>query len=325
MSHRQRRAVLYGAGMVAAVGMLFRGFRDHVPPDPGVRLNGASLLAGAGQYDQALEICDIVLREHPDNLEARVFRAVFLSMAERYDAAIAAYDDALAHAGDDDEMRRNLIMDRASILLSAGRHEEFRRERARLARDGLGPPVPGAGLAWRRSEQAKDWDAAVQAYRGAHERQPLDQPIKARLWGALVEQGQAALAARTSLRRGAAGLRRGATALPDRPEGAPEGDRGEVGPGRSRGRPAPLPRAGTRHAGYCPAASSGPPRRCWTRAAGRRPWTRSQRLWRSILPARARSSTRKEPGKRAGTIPMSAGFSKRDKSGPDTGCPLKSE
>ena len=194
MSHRQRRAVLYGAGMVAAVGMLFLGFGITVPPDPSVRLNGASLMAGAGQYDQALEICDIVLREHPDNLEARVFRAAFLSMAERYDAAIAAYDDALAHAGDDDEMRRNLIMDRASILLSAGRHEEFRRECARLARTGS--DHRSLVLSGMAAAQAKDWDAAVQAYRGAHERQPLDEPIKARLWGALVEQGQAALAAR---------------------------------------------------------------------------------------------------------------------------------
>ncbi|MHC5053029.1 MAG: tetratricopeptide repeat protein, partial [Planctomycetota bacterium] len=192
----RRRAVLYGAGIVAAAGLLFTGYGISVPPDAGVRLNGATLLAGAGQYDQALEICDLVLREHPDSLDARVFRATFLSMAGRHDAAVAAYDDALAHLGErDEEVRRDLVLDRAGVLLAAGRHDEFRRECDRLAR--LGPDDHRSlilqGMA---AVQASDWDAAVAAYRGAHERRPLDESIKARLWNALVDQGQAALAAR---------------------------------------------------------------------------------------------------------------------------------
>lgn len=194
MTDSRRRAVLYGAGILAAAVLLFAGYGITVPPDPGVRLNGATLLAGAGQYDKALEICDIVLREHPDNLDARVFRATFLAMAGRHDAAVAAYDDALAHVGDDEEMRRDLILDRASILLAAGRHDEFRRECDRLER--LGPDHRWLVLRGMAAAQASDWDAAVEAYRGAHQRRPGDEPIKARLWNALVEQGQAALAAR---------------------------------------------------------------------------------------------------------------------------------
>jgi tetratricopeptide (TPR) repeat protein len=193
MTSSRRRAVLYGAGIVAAAVLLFSGYGITV--HPGVRLNGATLLAGAGQYDQALEICDVVLREHPDSLDARVFRATFLSMAGRHDAAVAAYDDALAQLGDrDEEMRRDLILDRASTLLAAGRRDEFRRECDRLVR--LGADHRALVLQGMAAAQASDWDTAVDAYRGAHKHRPLDEPIKARLWNALVEQGQAALAAR---------------------------------------------------------------------------------------------------------------------------------
>lgn len=194
MSTSRRRAVLYGAGILAAAVLLFAGYGITVPAEPGVRLNGASLLASAGEYDRALGICDIVLQEHPDNLEARVFKATFLAMAQRYDAAVVAYDDALAHVGDNEEMRLDLILDRASVLLSAGRHEEFRRECDRLA--SMGSTHRALFLQGLVAAQAEDWDSAVVAYRGAHERRPLDQPIKARLWNALVAQGQAALAAR---------------------------------------------------------------------------------------------------------------------------------
>jgi len=194
MSNGRRRAVLYGAAIAAAAGLLFAGYGISVPPDAGVRLNGATLLAGAGRYDKAVEICDVVLREHPDSLDARVFKATFLAMAGRHDTALVAYDDAIAHAGDDEDMRLDLVLDRASVLLSAGRHEEFRRECDRLAR--LGPDHRPLVLKGMAAAQAADWDAAVEAFGGAHEHRPGDPQIKARLWNALMEQGQAALAGR---------------------------------------------------------------------------------------------------------------------------------
>ena len=194
MSKGRRRAVLYGAAIAAAAGLLFAGYGISVPPDPGVRLNGATLLAGGGHYDKAIEICDVVLREHPDSLDARVFKATFLAMAGRHDTALVAYDDAIAHAGDDEEMRRDLILDRAGILLSAGRHEEFRREYDRLTRLGSDHrPLVLKGMA---AVQAADWDAAVEAFVGAREHRPGDHQITARLWNAHMEGGQAALAAR---------------------------------------------------------------------------------------------------------------------------------
>lgn len=194
MSNRRRRAVLYGAAILAAAGLLFAGYGISVPPDAAVRLNGATLLAGAGQYDKALEICEIVLREHPDSLDARVFKATFLAMAGRDDEALAAYDDALAYVGGDDEMHRDLILDRASVLLRAGRHAEFRLECDRLAQ--LGRDHRSLLLEGMAAAQACDWDAAVEAYRGAHEARPDDPQITARLWNAVMDQGQAALADR---------------------------------------------------------------------------------------------------------------------------------
>jgi tetratricopeptide (TPR) repeat protein len=193
MSSGRRRAVLYGAGILAAAALLFAGYGISVPPEPAVRLNGATLLASAGQYDEALEICDIVLAEHPDNVEARIFRATFLSMAGRHDAAVAAYDDVLACVADE-EMRRDLILDRASVLLAAGRRAEFRRDCETLAR--LGSEHRALLLEGLAAAQDEDWDSAVAAYRGAHERRPDDEPVKARLWNALMEQGRAELAAR---------------------------------------------------------------------------------------------------------------------------------
>ncbi|MHC4549506.1 MAG: tetratricopeptide repeat protein [Planctomycetota bacterium] len=194
MSEAKRRAVLYGAGIAFAGALLVVGFGITVPPDPGVRLNGATLLAGMGRYDEALAVCATVLRDHPENLDARVFRATFLAMAERYDEAAAAYDDALAHVGEDEEMRRDLLLDRAGTLLKAGHLDAYRRERDRLAEMGSDHRVLLLeGLA---AEQDQDWDAAVQAYREAHAARSDDQQIRARLWNALMEQGRAALAAR---------------------------------------------------------------------------------------------------------------------------------
>jgi len=191
MSNGRRRTILYGLAVLVAGALLFVGFGLTLPPDAGTRLNGASFIAGAGDFDKAIEICDQVIREHPDNNEARIFRATFLAMAERYDDALAAYDDALSRAKDE-EMRRNLVLDRASVLLSAGRMEEFREERDRLARGGADYRyLLLEGLA---AEKASDWDNAVLAYQRAHELK-ADEQVKARLFKALVAQGDQALVA----------------------------------------------------------------------------------------------------------------------------------
>ncbi len=192
MSRSRRRALLYGIGLVAAAGLLFAGFGITVPPDPGARLGGAALLAGLGQTDQALAACDQVLKEHPDNVDARVFRATFLAMAGRHDEALRAYDDAIARTKDDD-VRCDLVLDRASVLLQAGRAQEFKGERDRLAAMGVGYRLDVCEGLW--AEKEGPWGAAVVAYGRAHESRPADEQLKGRLYLALLEQGREALGA----------------------------------------------------------------------------------------------------------------------------------
>jgi len=193
MSERRRRALLYAVCVVFGAGLLFAGFGITVPPDAGTRLNSATMLASVGRIDDALAECEHVLREHPENPDARVFKATFLAMAERHDEALAAYDDALAHAADDRALRLDLEIDRAGVLLDAGRLDEFRRVRDRLEREGAGHRVTlldGVAAAKRG-----EWTIAVDALRRAHEDAPDDEQVKARLWNACMERGRAALAA----------------------------------------------------------------------------------------------------------------------------------
>jgi tetratricopeptide (TPR) repeat protein len=194
MGKARRRTLLYGMAVVLAAGLLLAGFGITLPPDAETRLNGAALLGGAGDFEGALEICAIVLREHPDNLDARVFRATFLAAAGRRGEAMAALDDAIAHAGADAAIRIDLRQDRAALLLEEGREAEFRRERDALARDGLARPVHVLdGMAATRRA---DWKTAVDQYRRALDLGPGDAQVSARLWAALMEQGKEGIAAR---------------------------------------------------------------------------------------------------------------------------------
>ncbi len=192
MNPRRRRALLYGIGLVVAGGLLFAGYGITVPPDAGARLNGAAFLAGLGQTDQALAVCEQVLKEHPDDVDARVFRATFLAMAGRHDEALKAYDDAIARTKDDG-VRCDLVLDRASVLLQAGRSQEFKGERDRLAAMGAGYRLDVCEGLWAEKEGA--WGAAVVAYGRAHEARPEDEQLKGRLYLSLLEQGREALGA----------------------------------------------------------------------------------------------------------------------------------
>jgi tetratricopeptide (TPR) repeat protein len=192
MSGVRRRALLYAVAVTAAAGLLFAGYGITVPPDPGTQLNGAAFLAGLGQHDQALAACDEVLRAHPDFSDARVFRATFLAMAGRDGEAIVAYEDAIAHVRDN-EVRCDLVLDRASVLLRAGRAEEFGRERKRLEAMGAGHRLDvWDGL---KAEGEGSWEGATAAYGRAFGKKPDDEQLKGRLYHALLEQGRESLSA----------------------------------------------------------------------------------------------------------------------------------
>jgi len=192
VSRNRRRAILYAAAILAAAGLLFAGYGITVPPDASTRLQGAAFLAGLGDTDRALEACDEVLKEHPDNTEARIFRATFLAAAGRHDDAARAYEEAIGLVKDD-EVRCDLILDRASVLLQAGRTKEFEAERQRLAKMGAGYRLDMCeGLG---AEKGGAWRAAVAAYDRAAGKRPGDEQIKSRLHTSLLELGREQLAA----------------------------------------------------------------------------------------------------------------------------------
>ena len=95
MSETKRRVILYAAGAAAVVGLLAAAALYKPGPDASTRLNSASVLASIGDFDKALSECDAVLREEPNNLHARIYRATFLAMAKRHDEALAAFDAAI--------------------------------------------------------------------------------------------------------------------------------------------------------------------------------------------------------------------------------------
>jgi tetratricopeptide (TPR) repeat protein len=194
MTQTRRRLILYGAALVLGAGLLAAGFGITVPPDPSVRLSGAELLGGLGDYERALEICDTVLEEHPDCVDAMVYRATFLARAERHDEALAAYDEALGCADIAPEMRRHVLADRASVLLESGRTSEFERARAELARGGLDAHVHM--LDGLTATKGGDWNGAAQAYARALAADPENAQARSLLGRAHLEGGRLALTAR---------------------------------------------------------------------------------------------------------------------------------
>lgn len=191
MSRTRRRALLYGIGILAGAGLLLAGSGVTVHDDTGTRLNGAALLAGLGSTDEALAACDEVLRDHPESLDARIFRATFLAAAGRYEEALRAYDDAIARSKDDGT-RRDLVLDRASLLLRMGRTEEFKAERERLAAMGASYRLDVCEGLWAEKEGA--YGAADAAYGRAFATRPKDEQLKSRLYVVVLEVGREALA-----------------------------------------------------------------------------------------------------------------------------------
>ena len=191
-SETQRRGILYTSAIVLAAALIFLGFGITVAPDIGTRIGGASMLAGAGAFDKALDEIDLGIREHPDALDAYVCRAGVLGMAQRYDEAIDAYDTALAHEDATGEMRRSLQQDRASVLLRAGRTNEFQAARAELAQGGIDHFVHMVDAL--AAADKKQWGESVKHFRAAYDEEPTP-ATKGYLWDVLLHQGRDAIAA----------------------------------------------------------------------------------------------------------------------------------
>ncbi|MHC4959476.1 MAG: tetratricopeptide repeat protein [Planctomycetota bacterium] len=194
MTQKQRRTWLYSVFAVAATGLLIAGFGITVPPDPGARLGGAPMLAGLGDFDGAIEICDQVISEHPDNIDARVYKATFLAQDKRFDDSLSMYDEAIALAKDGGKepwLLRRLRTDRASVMLQAGRTADFDRERNSLAKDGADYCVHM--LDGMRARKSGKWAEAELAFRRALKDEAESPSAKAFLIEVLTERGAAAL------------------------------------------------------------------------------------------------------------------------------------
>ena len=164
MNRTTRRVLLYAAGVTVLAGLGYAGFLYDPPPDAMIRLEGARTLAVAGNFEAALDVCDLVATEHPGSFEERLFRAAILAQAERYEEALDVYDAVLA-AAPDPGVRRDLLLDRASVLLALGRHEDVDAARAELAEDPRDhrPHLLDATMAEREGR----WVDAIEAYGAA--------------------------------------------------------------------------------------------------------------------------------------------------------------
>ena len=188
----KRRSVLYGGAIATAAVLLFLGFGLTLPPDLGTRLSGAAMLAGLGSYDEALEVVDQGIKEHPEHIDGYVYRAAILAQAQRFDEAIVAYDRVLEHDAATGSMGRSVRQDRASVLLAMGRTDEFEKARDDLAAGGVDQHVHALdGLAASKRE---DWPGALRHWEAAYK---MEESAAARsfLFEALMEVGGAAVAA----------------------------------------------------------------------------------------------------------------------------------
>jgi tetratricopeptide (TPR) repeat protein len=191
MSPAKRRTLLYGVCVVLGAGLLVAGFGITVPADAGTQLSGAAILARLGDTDGALAACDQVIADDPECLDAHIYRATFLAMAGRNDESVRAYDEALRRV-DTAELRLDLIQDRASVLLAAGRVDDFDRAFAEM--QAKGGPDRVRLLDGIRAAHDKEWARAVNAFADLLQRSPGDERIKARLWHAHMERGREAVA-----------------------------------------------------------------------------------------------------------------------------------
>jgi len=183
----QRRGILYSAGVLAGAVLIFLGFGVTFAPELGTRLSGAALLAGSEAYDEALKEVDLGIREHPEELDGYIFRAAILAQARRYDDALAAYDAALGHDHATGDIRLELLQDRASILLTLGRMEEFDAACADLDANGGARHVHTLrGLA---ACQKRDYPDAARHFEAALAIDDTDQ-IRGRVWDVLLTWGR---------------------------------------------------------------------------------------------------------------------------------------
>ena len=190
-SPARKRVLLYAGAALLAAGLCFVGWGLEIAPDAGTRLGGAAVMFELGQVDEAIAICRRTIQEHPDCLDAYVYLATFLGGSGNYGGAVTAYDQALARvpAG---ELQRNLMLDRASVLLKAGRRAEFDRARERLARGGSDYRVHVADAMVQA--ESRNWAAAVTLYRQALQSKPEDHALRSRIFQAEMERGRQAVA-----------------------------------------------------------------------------------------------------------------------------------
>ncbi|MFQ5845335.1 MAG: tetratricopeptide repeat protein [Planctomycetota bacterium] len=84
------------------------------------------------------------------------------------------------------------MLDRASVLVAAGRLEEFAAQRRELARAGPDHRLDVADGLWAAAEER--WPEALAAFRRALERRPDDVMIRSRVFHLEMERGRRALA-----------------------------------------------------------------------------------------------------------------------------------
>ena len=187
----KKRSMLYGGAIATAALLLFLGFGVTIPPDLGTRLSGAAMLAGLGSHDEALEVVELGIKDHPEHIDGYVFRAAILAQAKRYDQSIVAYDRVLEHPDATGTVGRGVRQDRASVLLAADRTAEFEKARDELAAGGVDQYVHSLdGLA---AAKRGDWAASVRHWEavGKLAESPSQRSY---LFDALMQVGRAATA-----------------------------------------------------------------------------------------------------------------------------------